>query len=147
MTSFLSRAAFALGLAFALAPAAVHAAAPKAGSNAPRSLEKTDTIVGSGKAATPGSTITVHYTGWLYAPKEAQRHGSQFDSSVGGKPFTFELGAGKVIKGLDEGLVGMKVGGKRTLVVPAALGYGSTGAGPVPPGANMIFEVTLLDVK
>ena len=149
MTSILSRAAFAFGLSLALGPAIAQAAAiPKAPvAAAARPLQKTDTVVGKGKAAAAGSTVTVHYTGWLYSPKEPGQHGLQIDSSVGGEPFTFQLGAGKVIKGWDEGLVGMKVGGKRTLVVPASLAYGNTGAGPIPPNANLIFDVSLLDVK
>jgi FKBP-type peptidyl-prolyl cis-trans isomerase FkpA len=106
-----------------------------------------DTVVGKGKPATAGSTVTVHYSGWLYSPKADKQHGAAFDSSVGGEPFTFELGAGKVIKGWDDGVAGMKVGGKRTLVIPAALGYGARGAGPIPPNANLIFDVELLDVK
>lgn len=132
-----SAVALALGLSLVLAPAA----------GAPTPLQKTDTVIGKGKTATAGSIITVHYTGWLYAPKAPDRHGAQFDSSAGGAPFSFELGSGKVIPGWDQGLAGMKVGGKRTLVVPAALAYGERGAGPVPPRANLIFDVSLLDVK
>jgi FKBP-type peptidyl-prolyl cis-trans isomerase FkpA len=149
MTSSFSAAAFALGLALALGSALVpvQAAARAPASAAAKPLKKIDTLVGAGKVATPGTTVTVHYTGWLYAPKAPQQHGAQFDSSQGGEAFTFQLGAGKVIKGWDEGLVGMKAGGKRTLIVPAALGYGERGAGPIPPNANLIFEVSLLDVK
>jgi FKBP-type peptidyl-prolyl cis-trans isomerase FkpA len=147
MTSSRSAAALAFGLALALGPLAVHAAAPKTAASTAKPLQKIDTTVGTGKTAGVGSTVTVHYTGWLYAPKEPGQHGAQFDSSVGGDPFTFQLGAGRVIPGWDQGLVGMKVGGKRTLVIPAALAYGSRGAGPIPPNANLIFEVTLLDVK
>jgi FKBP-type peptidyl-prolyl cis-trans isomerase FkpA len=149
MTSSFSAAALALGLALVLgsAMAPVQAAAPAPTSAVTKSLKKIDTLVGAGKTAAAGSTVTVHYTGWLYAPKAPQQHGARFDSSQGGEPFTFQLGAGKVIKGWDEGLVGMKVGGKRTLIVPAAQGYGERGAGPIPPNANLIFEVSLLDVK
>jgi FKBP-type peptidyl-prolyl cis-trans isomerase FkpA len=149
MTSSFSAAALALGLVLALGSptASVQAATPAPASAATKSLKKIDTLVGAGKAAAAGSTVTVHYTGWLYAPKAPQQRGARIDSSQGGEPFTFQLGAGKVIKGWDEGLVGMKVGGKRTLIVPAALGYGEAGAGPVPPKANLIFEVSLLDVK
>jgi FKBP-type peptidyl-prolyl cis-trans isomerase FkpA len=136
--------ALACALTVALAAVAAHAAAEQP---AAAIVKKTDTHAGSGKAAVAGSTVTVHYTGWLYAPKADKQHGAQFDSSVGGTPFTFRLGAGQVIKGWDEGLVGMKVGGKRTILVPAALGYGSRGAGPIPPNANLIFDVQLLDVK
>jgi FKBP-type peptidyl-prolyl cis-trans isomerase FkpA len=138
MTPTRSAAVLAFGLALAFGQAAA---------SAPKALQKTDTVAGTGKLAKAGSTVTVHYTGWLYAPKEPGQHGSQFDSSAGGEPFTFRLGAGKVIPGWDQGLVGMKAGGKRTLVVPAAMGYGSRGAGPIPPNANLIFDVQLLDVK
>jgi FKBP-type peptidyl-prolyl cis-trans isomerase FkpA len=138
MTSLRFTAALALGLALVLGSAAAAT---------PRPLQKTDTVVGKGKTAAAGSTVTVHYTGWLYSPKAPQQHGAQFDSSTGGEPFTFTLGAGKVIPGWDQGLAGMKAGGKRTLVVPAALAYGDRGAGPIPPNANLIFDVTLLDVK
>jgi len=147
MTFIRSAAALAFGLGLALGPAATHAATPKAAASAPKPLQKIDTVLGSGKAAKAGSTITVHYTGWLYAPKEPKQHGLQFDSTDGDEPFTFQLGAGKVIPGWDEGLVGMKAGGKRTLVIPAAMAYGSRGAGPIPPNANLIFDVSLLDVK
>jgi FKBP-type peptidyl-prolyl cis-trans isomerase FkpA len=138
MTSLRSTAALALGLALVFGPAAAAT---------PRPLQKTDTVVGKGKTAAAGSTVSVHYTGWLYSPKAPQQHGAQFDSSRDGEPFTFALGTGKVIPGWDQGLVGMKVGGKRTLVVPAALAYGARGAGPIPPNANLIFDVTLVDVK
>ena len=112
-------------------------------------LQFEDTVVGSGAEAKPGRTVTVHYTGWLYDEKAPQRRGLKFDSSVDrGQPFTFLLGAGQVIRGWDDGVAGMKVGGKRTLLIPADLGYGSNGAGGViPPGASLVFDVELLDVK
>ena len=111
-------------------------------------LVKTDTVVGKGKEAVAGKTVEVHYTGWLHAPKAAKQRGKQFDSSVGRGPFSFPLGAGRVIKGWDEGVAGMKVGGKRTLVIPPELGYGASGAGGViPPNATLVFDVELLDVK
>jgi FKBP-type peptidyl-prolyl cis-trans isomerase FkpA len=94
-----------------------------------------------------GATVVVNYTGWLYSPNAQLQHGAQFDSSIGREPFSFRLGAGQVIPGWDQGVQGMKVGGKRTLIVPAALGYGAQGAGPIPPNSNLIFEVELLDVK
>ena len=142
-------AVLALGIAFTLGSAAsgAQAVTPKPRASALQAVQKTDTVTGTGKAAVAGSTVTVHYTGWLYSPKAPKQHGTQFDSSVGGDPFTFQLGSGQVIKGWDQGVAGMKVGGKRTLVIPAALGYGDRGAGPIPPKANLIFEVTLLDVK
>lgn len=112
-------------------------------------LERIDTFAGTGAVATSGSDVTVHYTGWLYDEKAPQQRGLKFDSSVDrGQPFTFLLGAGQVIRGWDDGVAGMKLGGKRTLLIPADLGYGSNGAGGViPPGASLVFDVELLDVK
>ncbi len=105
-------------------------------------VEYWDITVGTGATATAGKTVTVHYTGWL-------TNGKKFDSSVDrGQPFVFPLGAGQVIKGWDEGVAGMKVGGKRQLKVPAAAGYGARGAGGViPPNATLIFDVELLGVS
>jgi FKBP-type peptidyl-prolyl cis-trans isomerase FkpA len=110
-------------------------------------LQKIDTVQGSGKEAVAGATVVVNYTGWLYAPTAEKQHGAQFDSSIGREPFSFRLGGGQVIPGWDQGVQGMKVGGKRTLIIPAALGYGDQGAGPIPPNSNLIFEIELLDVK
>jgi FKBP-type peptidyl-prolyl cis-trans isomerase FkpA len=112
-------------------------------------FQKNDTVVGSGREAEPGFNVTVHYTGWLYDPKESGFKGKKFDSSVDRKePFKFDLGAGQVIQGWDEGFAGMKIGGKRTLVIPPEMGYGARGAGGViPPNATLIFDVELLDVK
>jgi len=105
-------------------------------------LKYWDVKVGTGATATAGHKVKVHYTGWL-------TNGKKFDSSVDRKePFEFQLGAGQVIKGWDEGVAGMKVGGKRRLEIPPALGYGSRGAGGViPPDATLLFDVELLDVK
>jgi len=113
----------------------------------PVALQKIDTVQGTGKEAVPGMTAVVHYTGWLYSPNAQLQHGAQFDSSAGREPFSFQLGSGMVIPGWDQGVQGMKVGGKRTLIVPAALGYGERGAGPIPPNANLIFDIELLDVR
>ena len=145
------RAGF-LGLALALSLAACKRreeapAAPVKADTSAISFQKIDTTVGTGAEATAGKRVTVNYTGWLYLPDAPQHHGEQFDSSVGRKPFTFQLGSGMVIPGWDQGVAGMKVGGKRTLVIPAALGYGADGAGPIPPNANLIFDVELLDVQ
>ncbi|MDQ2818955.1 MAG: FKBP-type peptidyl-prolyl cis-trans isomerase [Pseudomonadota bacterium] len=110
-------------------------------------LQKIDTVVGKGKVAEPGQMVTVNYTGWLYMPKAPNKHGMQFDSSIGREPFTFGLGGGQVIPGWDQGVAGMKVGGKRTLIIPAAMGYGARGAGPIPANADLIFDVELLETK
>ncbi|MGB7814895.1 MAG: FKBP-type peptidyl-prolyl cis-trans isomerase [Methylotenera sp.] len=112
-------------------------------------LKKIDTQTGSGREAEPGFNISVHYTGWLYDAAAADKKGKKFDSSLDRKqPFDFALGAGQVIQGWDEGFAGMKIGGKRTLIIPAEMGYGARGAGGViPPNATLIFDVELLDVK
>jgi FKBP-type peptidyl-prolyl cis-trans isomerase len=108
----------------------------------PSGLKYLDQVVGTGEVAVAGKTASVHYTGWL-------ENGKKFDSSVDrGQPFSFPLGAGRVIKGWDEGVQGMKVGGKRKLTIPSDLGYGSRGAGGViPPNATLIFDVELLGVR
>ncbi len=108
----------------------------------PSGLKYVDQVVGTGDAAVAGKTVNVHYTGWL-------ENGKKFDSSVDrGQPFSFPLGAGRVIRGWDEGVQGMKVGGKRKLTIPSDLGYGSRGAGGViPPNAPLIFDVELLGVR
>jgi FKBP-type peptidyl-prolyl cis-trans isomerase FkpA len=108
-----------------------------------------DNKVGTGKEASAGSNVTVHYTGWLYRPLAKDSRGKRFDSSVGRGPFDFPLGKGMVIKGWDQGVAGMKVGGKRTLIIPSELAYGPRGAGngDIPPNSALIFDVELLDVK
>jgi FKBP-type peptidyl-prolyl cis-trans isomerase FkpA len=110
-------------------------------------LQKIDTVMGNGAAAAPGR-VTVHYTGWLHDPSKSDGHGKKFDSSVDrGEPFAFQLGSGQVIRGWDEGVAGMKVGGKRTLIIPPELGYGARGAGGViPPNATLVFDVELMKV-
>ena len=108
-------------------------------------LKYQDSVVGTGTTAEKGKSVSVHYTGWL---DDSGKKGTQFDSSVGGAPFQFVLGAGMVIAGWDEGVSGMKVGGKRTLTIPASLGYGVRGFPPViPANSTLIFDVELLDVK
>jgi len=99
----------------------------------------TDLVVGTGAEAVVGDTLSVNYTGWL-------ADGTQFDTSYGKQPFVFRLGAGQVIKGWDQGLVGMKVGGQRRLIIPPSLGYGSAGSGPIPGNATLKFEVELLSI-
>lgn len=112
-------------------------------------LQKTDTTVGTGNEALKGKTAVVHYTGWLYDPAAADKKGRKFDSSVDrGQPFIFPIGGGRVIRGCDEGVVGMRVGGRRTLVIPPEMAYGSRGAGGViPPDAILVFDIELLDVR
>ena len=111
----------------------------------PSGLQIIDTTVGTG-ASPAGKTAVVHYTGWLY---ENGTKGKKFDSSVDrGQPFEFPVGAGRVIRGWDEGVATMKVGGKRTLIIPPAMGYGERGAGGViPPNATLMFDVELLDLN
>jgi FKBP-type peptidyl-prolyl cis-trans isomerase len=109
----------------------------------PNGLKYQDLTVGTGAEATAGKKVSVHYTGWL-------TNGTKFDSSVDrGQPFQFTLGAHEVISGWDQGVAGMKVGGKRKLTIPPDLGYGAAGTpgGPIPPNATLVFDVELLDVK
>jgi len=112
----------------------------------PSGLQFEDTVVGTGASPAKGQTCQMHYTGWLWTNGAK---GAKFDSSVDrGRPFEFPIGTGRVIKGWDEGVATMKVGGKRTLLIPAALGYGDRGAGGlIPPGATLLFEVELLGVR
>jgi len=112
-------------------------------------LVKTDSKPGNGALAIAGHEVSVHYTGWLYDAAAPDHHGKKFDSSRDrGQPFNFPLGAGRVIQGWDQGVEGMKVGGQRTLVIPAHLGYGARGAGgAIPPNATLVFDVELLGVR
>lgn len=113
-------------------------------------LVKNDVVVGTGEAITRGQTAVVHYTGWLYEPAAPDHKGKKFDSSRDrGQPFRFPIGGGRVIQGWDQGVAGMQVGGQRTLVIPAALGYGESGAGGgvIPPNATLLFEVELLAIE
>ena len=129
------------------APVVVGSATP---GPAAESLIVNDTKVGTGREATSGATVYMHYTGWLYRPLAKNMRGRQFDSSIPrGEPLDFVLGTGRVIKGWDQGIVGMKVGGKRTLIIPSELAYGSRAApgGGIPPNSALIFDVELIDVK
>jgi FKBP-type peptidyl-prolyl cis-trans isomerase FkpA len=127
-------------------------APPPAASEAPQGpkIEIIDSKVGTGKEAVAGKVVSVHYTGWFYKPLAKGHHGKKFDSSLDrGQPLEFPLGAGRVIKGWDLGVQGMKVGGKRTLIIPSDLAYGKKGAGGgvIPADTDLIFDVELLDVK
>jgi len=116
---------------------------------APEGLQIIDLAEGQGDVATDGAVAVVHYTGWIFEVQAEDNKGRKFDSSVDrGKPFRFPLGAGRVIKGWDQGVAGMRIGGKRRLIVPAHLAYGDRGAGGViPPGATLVFDVELLDLE
>ena len=107
-----------------------------------------DTKVGEGRVAEKGLTISVHYTGWLLDATKNDKKGEKFDSSLDRRePFNFVLGVGQVIKGWDDGFDGMKIGGSRTILIPSEMGYGSRGAGgAIPPNADLIFEVELLEI-
>ncbi len=132
----------------------VAAAAAGCGSSsptAPQALDvpysQTDLAAGSGAEAVNGKRLSVNYTGWLYDPARPDHKGQQFDSSAGRGPYSFVLGAGQVIRGWDQGFSGMRVGGTRRLVVPPSLAYGSTGNGPIPGNATLVFDVELLAVQ
>lgn len=109
-------------------------------------FSQTDIVVGTGAEAASGSTIRVKYAGWLYNAARPDTKGGQFDASAEGQPFTFTLGVGQVIAGWDQGLVGMKVGGQRRLVIPPSLGYGGARQGPIPANATLVFDVELLEI-
>ena len=115
---------------------------PSVGLDLPFSMD--DLTVGTGPEAMNGDTLSVNYTGWLYDPNAVENKGTRFDS---GDDFPFVLGAGRVIAGWDQGLVGMRVGGRRRIVIPPALGYGSSGQGPIPGDATLLFEVELVGIS
>ena len=133
----------AMSLAALSAVACETSTEPSGAGGAVTTLEVTDLRVGTGTEATAGRTLDVRYTGWLYDNRRTDNKGIQFDSGT----YTLVLGAGGVIRGWDQGLVGMKVGGQRRLVIPASLGYGNQGAGIIPPGASLVFDVELLAVR
>jgi FKBP-type peptidyl-prolyl cis-trans isomerase len=140
-------AAVALAVLATCMPAGRLDAADNQVTEMPDGLKYTDTKIGDGATAKAGNKVTVNYTGWLY---ENGAKGKKFDSSLDrNQPFQFTLGAKQVIAGWDEGVAGMKVGGKRTLIIPPELGYGTRGAGggAIPPNATLIFDVDLLQVQ
>ena len=113
----------------------------------PATLTKTDIVVGTGAEAVAGKAVTVNYTGWLYTTSVATFKGAQFDSSVGKSPLPFVVGTNAVIAGFDQGTLGMKVGGKRTVLIPSSLGYGAVANGSIPANSGLVFEIELLSVK
>jgi len=152
---FATLTTLAVGVA-AVSPAFAQTAVPPASTQGaskldatPKELQKIDVKQGTGVEAVPGKVVVVHYTGWLYDPAKPEGHGAKFDSSRdAGRPFDFPLGGGRVIKGWDQGVAGMKVGGQRTLIIPADMGYGARGyPGAIPPNSTLIFDVELLEVK
>ena len=123
--------------------------APSSNDGGVTSLQITDVIAGTGTQATNGRSLTVNYTGWVYSVSAPDHHGTQFDSSrdPGRQPYIFTLGFGTVIAGWDQGLVGMRVGGRRILVIPPSLGYGNRPNGSITANSTLVFDVELLDVR
>jgi FKBP-type peptidyl-prolyl cis-trans isomerase FkpA len=107
-------------------------------------FNQVDLVVGTGSEATTGTVLAVHYTGWFYNASNAEQKGTQFDSSAGSAPFAFLLGAGEVISGWDRGVSGMRIGGKRRLVIPPSLAYGTVRNSSIPPNATLLFEIDLI---
>ena len=109
-------------------------------------FSQTDVLVGTGADALIGATLTVNYTGWLYDASKSDQKGLQFDSSVGQTAFSFTLGTGQVIKGWDQGIPGMRLGGRRRLVIPPSLAYGNTRTGLIPPNSTLVFDIELVSI-
>jgi FKBP-type peptidyl-prolyl cis-trans isomerase len=124
-----------------------NSSSPAAPTPAAVPFSSTDLIVGTGAEATNGKALTVHYTLWLYSESPADHKGTQVQTTIGGAPFTFVLGAGRVIAGWDQGVPGMKVGGRRELVIPPNLGYGATAQQGIPSNSTLIFDIDLLSVQ
>jgi FKBP-type peptidyl-prolyl cis-trans isomerase FkpA len=142
----LERILLAAGTLAVLTSAAACGASPTTPSNN-AAYSQTDLRLGTGTLAENGHLLTVNYTGWYYNTSATDHKGPEFDSNAGRGPFTFTLGAGEVIKGWEQGVTGMRVGGVRRLVVPPSLGYGSVRYGPIPPNATLLFEIELVDVQ
>jgi FKBP-type peptidyl-prolyl cis-trans isomerase FkpA len=145
-----ARVALAVSLLAVVACGASSAPGPGEGVSTVTQLQMTDAKSGTGNEAAVGRQVTVHYTGWLFDDAKPDHKGRKFDSSRDrNQPFDFRLGSGQVIRGWDEGVVGMKVGGQRTLTIPPEFGYGARGdgSGVIPPNATLVFDVELLDVR
>jgi FKBP-type peptidyl-prolyl cis-trans isomerase len=110
-------------------------------------FSQVDLVVGDGAAVVSGNVLTVNYTGWLYDPTKTDNKGGQFDSSIGGDPYVFTIGVGAVIEGWDVGLIGMKVGGTRRLIVPPSNAYGTTRVSAIPANATLVFDITLISLE
>ena len=123
------------------------ATSPSSSASVSVAFSATDITVGTGATANAGRVVAVNYTGWLYDASKTDNKGTQFDSSVGRGVFQFVLGAGQVIAGWDQGVVGMKVGGKRRLIIPPSLGYGNSAVGPIPANSTLVFDVDLIAVQ
>ena len=122
-------------------------APPNVPAESPAAASKIDVVVGSGALAAAGKTVKVHYTGWLYSTSVSSNKGAQFDSSTGKPPLEFKLGNNEVITGFDQGVTGMNVGGKRTIIMPASQAYGAQGRSGIPPNSGLVFDVELMEVK
>ena len=142
----LGRILVAAGIPAVIVAAASFGASPTTPSNN-AAYSQTDIRLGTGTLAESGHLLTVNYTGWFYNGAATDHKGPEFDSNAGRGPFTFTLGGGEVIKGWEQGVTGMRVGGVRRLVVPPSLGYGSLRYGPIPPNATLLFEIELVDVQ
>jgi FKBP-type peptidyl-prolyl cis-trans isomerase FkpA len=133
-----------VGLVGAISCGAKSPTDPSQNLNVP--FAQTDVVVGTGRQAANGNILTVNYTGWLYNPSAAENKGTQFDTSIGRGPFTFTVG-GNVIAGWNQGVIGMAVGGKRRLIIPPSLAYGSAGNASIPPNATLVFDIDLLSIQ
>jgi FKBP-type peptidyl-prolyl cis-trans isomerase len=143
------RISLVLAAVAALGACSPPASPPATESASPQQFEIVDIAVGTGEEIVAGKTAVVHYTGWLFDSVAPEKKGTKFDSSRDrGEPFRFPLGGGRVIKGWDQGVAGMKIGGQRRLVIPADMGYGARGAGnSIPPNATLLFDVELLAIE
>ena len=143
----MTRVCLALVLAVSVAACGGSSTSPSSSASVNVAFSTTDLTVGTGATASAGRIVSVNYTGWLYDSSKTDNKGTQFDSSVGRGAFSFVLGAGQVIAGWDQGVAGMRVGGKRRLIIPPSLGYGSATVGPIPGNSTLVFEVELLGVQ
>lgn len=148
VSSYTLIAAFSAILALTACGGGGDSAQPNPSTSQPTALTKTDTVIGTGAAAAVGNTITVHYSGYLYNSNAADFKGAKFDgTTTANGPATFALASGSLIEGWVQGVPGMKVGGKRTIIFPASLGYGAAGNGSIPGNSGLVFDIELVAVK